>query len=103
MFVHNSFYLFKQADPQNKMTFIKFRTEVVKSLLDYEKLSQIERRGSNNAPYPKLIPASEKKKNPTLLCYKSGQRHETRLQCVQCEDKPPLCVHPCFMLLHENQ
>ena len=75
MFVHNSFYLFKQANPQNKMTLIKFRTEVVKSLLDYEKLSQIERKGSSNAHYPKLFPASEKKKNPTLCCkrcYKNG-------------------------------
>ena len=88
------------------MTLIKFRTEVVKSLLDYEKLSQIERRGTNDAHSPILIPASEKKKTPTLRykrCYKNGQRHETRYQCVQCEDKPPLCVDPCFMLFHENQ
>ena len=106
MFVRNSFYLLKQVNPQNKMTLIKFRTEVFKSLLDYEKLSQIERRGSNNAYYPKLIPASEKNKNPILRCkrcYKNSQRHETRCQCVQCEDKPPLCVDPCFMLFLENQ
>ena len=106
MFVHNSFYLFKEANPQNKMTLIEFRTEVAKSFLDYEKLSQIERRGSNNAHYPKLIPASEKKKNPTLhckRCYKNGQRHETRYKCLQCEDKPPLCVDPCFMFFQENQ
>ena len=106
MFVNNSFYLFKQANLQNKMTLIKFRTEVVKSLLDYEKLSQIEGRGSNNAHYPKLIPASEKKKIPTLSfkrCYKNGQRHETRYQCVQCDGKPPLCIDPCFMFFHENQ
>ena len=77
------------------MTLIKFRTEVVKTLVDYEKLSQIERRGSNNAHYPKLVPVSEKKKTSTLpckRCYKNGQRHGTRYQCVQCEDKPPLCV-----------
>ena len=67
MFVHNSFYLFKQANPQNKMTLIKFRTEVVKSLLDYEKLSQIERRGSNNAHYPQLIPALEEEKPHSSL------------------------------------
>ena len=105
MFVHNSFYLFQRENLQNKMTLIKFRTEVVKSLLGYEKLSQIERRGSNNGPYPKLIPASEKK-NPTTCCkhcYKNVQRHETRYQCVQCDDKQPLCVDPCFMLFHENQ
>ena len=100
MFVHNSFYLFKQANPQNKMTLFKFRTEVVKSLLNYEKLSQIERRGSNNACYPKLIPASEKK-NPILRCkrcYKNGQCRETRYQCVPCEDKPLLCGDPCFVI-----
>ena len=99
-------HLFKNANPQNKMTLIKFCTEVVKILLGYEKLSQIKRRGSNNAHYPKLIPVSEKKKNTTLpskRCYKNGQRHETRYQCVLCEDKPPLCVDPCFMLSHENQ
>ena len=44
------------------MIFIKFCTEVVKSLFDYEKLSQIERRGSNNAHYPQLIPALEEEK-----------------------------------------
>ena len=106
MFVHNSFYLFKEANPQNKMTLIEFRTEVAKSFLDYEKLSQIEWRGSNNAHYRKLIPASEKKKNPTLhckRCYKNGQHHETRYKCLQCEDKPPLCVDPCFMFFQENQ
>ena len=106
MFVHNSFYLFKQANRQNKMTLIKFCTEVVKSLLDYEKLFQIERRGSNSAHYPKLIPISEKNKNLTLRCKsccKNGQCHETRYQCVQCEDEPPLCVDSCFMLFHENQ
>ena len=81
------------------MTLIKFPTDVVKSLLNYEKLSQIERRGSNDAHYPILIPASEKKKIPTLRCkrcYKNGQRHKTRYQCVQ-------CVDPCFMLFHKNQ
>ena len=53
------------------MTLIKFRTEVVKSFLDYEKT---ERRGSSNVHYPNLIPVS-KKKNPTLRCkrcYKNG-------------------------------
>ena len=106
MFVHNSFYLFKQANHQNKMTLIKFCTEVVKSLLGYEKLSQIGQRGGNNAHYPKLIPALEMKKKPTLCCkrcYKNGQRHETRYQRVQCEYKPPICIDPCFMLFPENQ
>ena len=67
------------------MNLIKFHTEVVKSLFGYEKLSQIERRGSNNEHYPKLIPPSEKKRNPTLCCkhcYKNGQCDETRYQCV---------------------
>ena len=105
MFEHNSFYLFKQTNPQNKITLVKFCTEVVKRLLDHEKLSQTEQRGSTNAHYPKLIPSSEKKKNLTLHCkhcYKSGQRLETRYQCVQCEGKPALCVDLCFMLFHEN-
>ena len=92
---------FQATNPQNKMTLNKFRTEVVKSLLDYEKLYQIERRGSNNAHYSKLIPASAKKKNPTLRCkrcYKNSQHHETRYQCVQSEDKPPLC-RPMFYVI----
>ena len=106
MFVHNSLYLFKQANPQNKITLIKFRIEVVKSLLEYQTLSQIERRRSNDFHYPKLIPALEKKKNPTFLwkcCYKNGQRHATRHQCVKCEGKPALSVDACFMLIHGNQ
>ena len=97
--MHNSSFLASKSPKQNDLHQISYCS--CQKFAWLWKVIQLAQRGSNNTHYPKLISASQKKKNPTLhykRCYKNGQCHESRYQCVQCEDKPPLCVDPCFML-----
>ena len=77
MFMHNSFYLFKQS----KMNLIDFRSDVIKSLLDFDKMYHMERK-------PRVIFQNAyqhwKRKKTTLRCkffYKNSQHHETRYRC----------------------
>ena len=48
------------------------------------------------------IPTTNKKLNPTKrcrLCFRKGQRKESRYQCSICEERPGLCIE-CFQEYH---
>lgn len=54
---------------------------------------------------PEAIPPTTKKypSKRCVLCYKSGKRTETRLECRQCVHRPALCAHPCFAMYHNEK
>ena len=33
---------------------------------------------------------------------KKNRRKESRYECGYCEDHPALCIHPCFLLYHQD-
>ena len=55
--------------------------------------------------YLEVLPPTEKKKNATRRCQycnKMKIRRESRYVCGYCEDRPPLCIDPCFRLYHSD-
>ena len=103
IFLHNSFYLTKQQYPGSfKIPLLEHRTIAVKSLIGHYNPVALELRKYENH-FPKLIGASEKKRNPTLRCrvyYQNQIRRETRYRCEGCDGMPALCAAPCFSEYH---
>ena len=109
----NAYSLHRQHTCTPGTSFLKFSLSCIQHLFD---TSGIGRRAGGRGGRPKLsttevlenhcpskIPSSEKKKNPSLrcrVCSSKGIRKETRLCCNLCQEKPPLCAHPCFNVWH---
>ena len=85
---------------------MKFREIIITDLMR-EKLNETVPRNinNNNIHYLVAIPPTEKKKLPTKPCRVCSKikRKETRYECVECENKPPLCVGECFRAYHVNE
>ena len=81
IFLHNSLYLTKQQCPGRfKIPLLEYRTIALKSLIGHYNPIALELRKYGNR-FPKLIRASEKKRNPTLkcrVCYQNQIRRDTR-------------------------
>ena len=68
------------------------------SLIGHYNPAALELRKYENH-FPKLIGASEKKRNPSLrcrVCYQSQIRRETRYRGKGCGGMPALFAAPCF-------
>ena len=72
------------------------------SLIGHYNPAALELRKYENH-FPKLIGASEKKRNPSLrcrVCYQSQIRRETRYRGKGCGGMPALFAAPCFSEYH---
>lgn len=108
--VLNAYCLYKQRKSDH--TFLSFTMKYAKFLFDSTGLGRKSGRKGGRPRLlqtipqnhvPSKIPPSAKKTNPSLrcrVCTSSGARKETRLICESCEERPPLCAHPCFNIWH---
>lgn len=108
--VLNAFSIYKQHN--SNMNFMTFTLKYARHLFESTGIGRkVGRKGGRPRLFqevpqnhiPLKIPATEKKKNPSLrcrVCTSKGERRETRLFCATCESKPPLCAHPCFNIYH---
>lgn len=105
IFVFNAYCLNSKYGANKEITLLKFREIIITDLMG-EKLNDIVPRNiNNNLHYLAAIPPSEKKKLPTKPCRVCSKikRKETRYECVECENKPALCVGECFRAYHVNE
>lgn len=105
----NSYLLYVKTG--GKMKRMEFQLKLIENMiLKYHKTeirpsgrpSKIAPPTRINAPhYPTFIPPTTGKQEPRrrcVVCYKSGQRRETRYNCEEC--KVALCAAPCFQRYH---
>lgn len=98
---HVSFLIHSANLPSKQKT---GRCRIEKSLLGDRTPSRLKERH-----FPKTIPPTEEKENPTRKCVicchkrKNGKkiRRETRYFCKQCDAS--LCVDPCFQIYHTQE
>lgn len=105
MFLTNAYYLYRKFSTDNEFKHqLDFKENVIKSLIGERKRKK-HMEPTADFHYLEPIPAGDKKKYPTRRCkqcWKTNTRKESRFVCGFCEDKPPLCVHPCFNLYHKQ-
>ena len=101
MMVHNAHFLFKNGS-RSRTPITDFKQYVVEWLIGDIQLPKFVQPVANfHHLFP--IPATEKKNNPTRKCSHCStptKRKESRYICAYCEDKPALCVYPCFVQYH---
>ena len=92
-------HLTKQQYPGSfKIPFREYRKIAVKSPIGHYKPVALDLRKYENH-FPKMIRASEKKRNPVLrsrVYYQNQIRRETRYRFEGCDGMPVLCAAPCF-------
>ena len=105
MFLTNAYYLYRKFSTDNGFKHqLDFKENVITSLIGERKRKK-HMELTADFHYLEPIPAGDKKKYPTRQCkqcWKTNTRKESRFVCGFCEDKPPLCVHPCFNLYHKQ-
>ena len=105
IFLTNAFYLYKTYVSQKEaMAINEFREIIVNNLVGVLK-QPAHLRPVCDFHYLEVLPPTEKKKNPTRRCQycnKMKIRRESRYVCGYCEDRPPLCIDPCFRLYHSD-
>ena len=82
---------------------LKFR-EIVTTHLIGDNVNQVIPRSYNSFHYLVPVPATEKKKLPTIPCRNCWKvKHkETCYKCVTCDTKPALSVGECFKLYRDR-
>lgn len=107
----NAYILYKKK-PENKMTFLKYQTTVIKHLLvaDNPHLTDelnddTEARLSGRHFLGNTPPTAKGDKKKLLtrrcrVCHKKGIRREVTTICNQCPSQPALCPVNCFELYH---
>ena len=102
-FIFLIYYLTQQQYPGSfKIPLLEYHTIAAKSLIGHYNPVALGLRKYENH-FPKLIRASEKKRNYTLRCrvwYQNQIYRETRYQCEVCDGMPALCAAPCFLEYH---
>ena len=105
IYMHNAFHLFKCHQPQSSTVLTDFCVDVVKSLIQFTGNPHINVYPNIAAHYPSFISNDGNKERKTLRSrarYKEGVRRGTLFKRINCENKPPLCVAPCFHEFHKN-
>ena len=105
MFLVNSFHLYNQNKPKkDQLRLMHFREKVSSSLIGQLPPSS-KMRPQMNFHYMDIHPETEKKAKPTKpcrICSSNKIRRETRYFCATCNEKPALCVNPCFLIHHQR-
>jgi hypothetical protein len=103
--IFNALILWKKNG--NHERFLKFKLGFITELLAMGGAHIDEIVGANNRlsgrHFPEIIAKTPKKTNPQkrcIDCTSSGIRKESRYQCANCNNKPGLCVAPCFQIYH---
>jgi len=110
--VGNSKAIYKELNPQKRLTTDKFRLQIITGLLEgWERRNKRFSRPATNPTsrllerhFPKLNPsmtAKGRRSNPDCeVCSNRSEkrRHQTQYMCCVCD--VPLCVHPCFSRYH---
>ena len=100
--IHNAFILFRLKNTST--TFKDFKVKLLDLMINNpvaDPCRHLPRKIGRHFLEP--IPATGKKVGPTkrcIVCTKNKSRRETRYQCQDCPDHPPLCVHPCNQRYH---
>ena len=96
--MHNAYALHLMYDTDEKISLLKYRELIIKSLLGLQdEEREVENR--NDLHYLMPLPATEKKEKPMkpcVVCRQEKKRKETRYFCAQCNNKPALCIGICF-------
>ncbi|KAM4807675.1 piggyBac transposable element-derived protein 4-like [Rhinophrynus dorsalis] len=109
---YNSFVAFKTSMPENKLSFLDYLMQVVKSLLlethevpaalqPHDDLVRLRERYFIS----KLPPSARRRRRqkPCRVCSKTGRRRDTRYYCPKCPSQPGLCFEECFEIYHTVQ
>lgn len=104
--MHNAHFLNSQYGTNKNVSLLKYREQVIKSLLKIDDLPKEQSQNKNDVHYLMPIPPTEKKKNaskPCRVCYSEKKiRKETRYVCEVCPNKPALCIGLCFKTFHDK-
>lgn len=96
----NSYYLYNSKNP--KMSLYDYRLRVIEQLLGPPP-SSIPR--SMQIHLPNYLPKDDRGKTKRKRCKycwnESKKRIDSIFFCPDCEEKPGLCLDPCFRLFHK--
>ena len=100
----NAFIIYKQADPDPKLSFLDFNTAVVSELLLHESADDDDEnvvRLTGRHFIAKIeSTAKARPQKRCRVCYKKGVWKESRYQCPQCPSQPGLCLEDCYKAYH---
>jgi len=106
----NCYILFKKQNPGSSYSHMDFRIQLITRMLaEYHKPADMPRRGHpshdlgnplclTDRHFPKILPATNKKDNPTKSAKSVVQKIKTKSQ--ECD--VALCVVPCFELYYNK-
>ncbi|XP_039279827.1 piggyBac transposable element-derived protein 4-like [Nilaparvata lugens] len=97
----NSYYLFKQFSGTNNtdMDLYNFRLHVIKSFI-----SSDSKIGTSNTNFTNFHnPRRLKSESACKLCSMKNVAKSSYFCCLDCQDKPFLCLEPCFKMYHEKR
>ena len=101
--MHDSFALHVLYGTDKKVSLLKYRETVIKSLLCLNDADHPEEQYQDDFHYLMPLPPSEKKEKPTkpcVVCSRQKKRKESRYYCETCLMKPALCIGLCFRNYH---
>ncbi|CAK9795904.1 PiggyBac transposable element-derived protein 4 [Anthophora quadrimaculata] len=100
----NSYLLHKKSNSQSKLTFVDFRIKVIESLLGNVSNTVTKKPTPKKIHLPSHCPRNESNRvlrKRCMQCTKINKRKETTYFCEDCENKPGLCLEPCFRDFHQ--
>jgi hypothetical protein len=107
MMMHNAHMMYNAGRPvRQTMRLLQFREAVVRYLIGGDLQPTRGPVAASTAHVPSTLPPTAKKPRPTKpcrICTRKKKRRETRYFCDGCEEKPALCVAPCFGEYHEHK
>jgi len=90
-----------------KMSYYDFRLSVINSLLSVKSntTTTVPKISKSDTHFPNKVEKNEKNRfirKRCKFCATKGIRAETLYFCSKCEDKPGLCIEPCFERYHQS-
>ncbi|KAF2904913.1 hypothetical protein ILUMI_01269 [Ignelater luminosus] len=104
----NAYYLYNQYSGE-KMDLYDFRLEVIHEMSSRQSESEKNCPSSSNAnskelhfltKIPVISQKGQTKRKRCRVCSSNKKRKATIFECLQCADKPGLCVGECFRVYH---
>jgi hypothetical protein len=108
MALHNASIMYNEGrNVKDKMRLLAFRDSVTTYLIGNVPEAGPQQPAAPPGQHaPSTLPQVGRKQHPTKkcrVCTKNKRRRETRYFCNACEEKPALCIDPCFGVYHADK
>jgi hypothetical protein len=106
MMLLNSYYLYKQGNPDNKKSLYDYRLSVIEKLLGPPQADPLPKIRVTHLP--ELCPKSDgeksriKRRRCQVCWLNDNTRKDSIYYCALCPNQPGLCLTPCFRIFHSK-